>query len=100
MLAYPKIARILRWKRVQIERRLKQIYLRSVMVEIEAAAATGSLRNPDNSSILLSLLSAQAEHPVTSDADLPVLRDRYPIVTPAEFAARLWSALGSAWMTI
>jgi polyisoprenoid-binding protein YceI len=60
-----------------------------VMVEIEAAATTESLRDPDDSSILLSLLSAQAEHLVTGDADLLVLRDRYPIVTPAEFAARL-----------
>jgi uncharacterized protein len=89
VLAYPKIARILRWKRVQIERLLKQIYLRSVMVEIEATATTESLRDPDDSSILLSLLSAQAEHLVIGDADLLVLRDRYPIVTPAEFAARL-----------
>lgn len=81
VLNYPKIARILRWKRNQIERLFKQIYLRTVMVEVEASVVIKPLRHADDSSILRSLLAAQAEYLVTGDS--------YPIITPAEFAARL-----------
>lgn len=89
VLTYPKIARILRWKRDKIERLLKQLYLRSIMVEIEASTTIESLRDPDDSPILLSLVAADAERLVTGDRDLLALREHYPIVTPAEFVVQL-----------
>jgi uncharacterized protein len=42
----------------------------------------------DDDVILATLVVAKAEWLVTGDAALLALADRYPIITPAEFAAR------------
>ena len=45
--------------------------------------------DPDDFTILSSLLVARAEYLVTGDSDLLALKDRYPILTPAAFVALL-----------
>ena len=46
-------------------------------------------RDPKDNFILATLIAGKAEYLVTGDADLLALRDRYPVLTPAEFAQRL-----------
>lgn len=88
VLSYPKIRRVLRWDRTVIERFLKQLYLRSVMVDIDGVTATVPL-DPQDAPILASLLAAKADYLVTGDSDLLVLHEQYPVLTPAAFAGRL-----------
>lgn len=88
VLNYPKIRKILKWDRATIEGFLKQLYLRSELVDIVDIAVSVP-RDPDDNFILAALIAGQAECLVTGDADLLSLRDRYPILTPAEFARRL-----------
>lgn len=88
VLNYPKIRKILKWDRATIEGFLKQLYLRSELVDIVDIAVSVP-RDPDDNFILAALIAGQAECLVTGDADLLALRDRYPILTPAEFAKRL-----------
>ncbi|OGI43335.1 MAG: putative toxin-antitoxin system toxin component, PIN family [Candidatus Muproteobacteria bacterium RBG_16_64_11] len=88
VLNYPKIRKILKWDRATIEGFLRQLYLRSELVDIvDIAVSVPS--DPDDNFILAALIAGQAECLVTGDADLLALRDRYPILTPAEFAKRL-----------
>jgi predicted nucleic acid-binding protein len=46
-------------------------------------------RDPGDDPVLATLLAADADCLVSGDGDLLALRDRYPILTPAEFARRL-----------
>ena len=57
----------------------------------EQLAETGveELRDPDDAPIVGALLAADADLLVTGDHDLPALRGRYPIETPAEFVRRI-----------
>ena len=88
VLNYPKIRKILKWDRAAIEHFLKQLYLRSTLVEIANIAASVP-RDSRDDFVLATLIASPAECLVTGDADLLVLRDRYPLLTPAEFARRL-----------
>lgn len=88
VLNYPKIRKILKWDRATIESFLKQLYLRSELVDI-ADIVVSVPEDPDDNFILAALIASQAEYLVTGDVDLLALRDRYPILTPAEFARRL-----------
>jgi uncharacterized protein len=89
VLSYPKIARVLRWEREAVERFLKQVYLRSVMVELPADLGVEVPEDPSDSPILAGLVVSKAEYLVTGDSDLVAHKGRYPVVTPAEFAGRL-----------
>lgn len=89
VLSYPKIARILQWDPDHLERFLKQIYLRSVMVSLPESLPARVPADSDDSPILSSLLVARAEYLVTGDSDLLVLKDRYPILTSRDFVALL-----------
>ena len=89
VLSYPKITRVLRWEREEIQRFLRQVYLRSVMIELPREIQIAVPNDPDDSPMLASLVIAKAEYLVTGDSDLLALRTRYPILTPAEFAAKL-----------
>ena len=46
-------------------------------------------RDPGDDPVLATLLAADADCLVSGDGDLLALRDRFPILTPAEFARRL-----------
>lgn len=88
MLSYPKIRRLLRWDHMGTERFLKQLYLRSVTVEVTGIKVEVP-RDPDDSPILASLIAANADSLVTGDSDLLALCTDYPTVTPAELVLRL-----------
>ena len=87
VLAYPRIRKVLKWDDEAIERFLKQLYLRADVVDPPA----GNLEVRDHSDlhILRALAAGAAEVLVTGDEDLLVLRGRYAIETPADFAKRL-----------
>jgi len=89
VLSYLKIARRLRWEQEGVERFLKQIYLRSIMVELPEELGVTVPDDPDDLPILACLVVARAECLVTGDSDLLALSERYPILTPAEFVGRL-----------
>jgi putative PIN family toxin of toxin-antitoxin system len=88
VLSYPKIRRILKWDRGTIESFLKQLYLRSELVDVSATAASVP-KDPGDNIILATLIASKAECLITGDTDLLSLRDRYAILTPAEFVTRL-----------
>lgn len=87
-LAYPKVRKITRWDDARIGTFLRQLLLRCVLVETQDTPVT-VLADPTDTPILASLIASNAEALVTGDKHLLALRDRYPIVTPAEFASRL-----------
>ena len=88
VLSYPKIRKILEWDRATIEGFLKQLYLRSTLVDISGTAASVPA-DPGDNFMLATLIASEAECLLTGDAGLLELRDRYPVLTPAEFAHRL-----------
>ena len=88
VLSYPKIHKILKWDRVTIESFLKQLYLRSELVDISGVAVSVP-RDSGDSFILAALIAGEAECLVSGDTDLLSLRDRYAVVTPVEFVRRL-----------
>ena len=88
VLSYPKIRKILKWDRGTIESFLKQLYLRSELVDISTTVASVP-KDPGDNIILATLIASEAECLATGDSDLLVLHDRYAILTPAEFEARM-----------
>ena len=60
------------------------------LAEIVAPATIfeDALRDPADLPILATFPAAKADYLITGDKDLLALRDRYPIVTPAEFWER------------
>ena len=88
VLAYRKIRRILGWDDRRIELFVEGLYLNTVMMQLEPATFAG-LRDDSDLPILSALVSSAADVLVTGDQDLLVLRNKYPIETPAEFLRRL-----------
>ena len=88
VLAYPKIRRILKWDDRQIEQFIKQLYVRSEVIEL-GTTEVEMPRDPSDMPILATLVAAKADLIVTGDRDLLALRDRYAIETPSEFVRRL-----------
>jgi uncharacterized protein len=88
VLAYPKIRRILKWDDEAIGRFLRQLYLRAEVLELRPFDDP-ELRDRSDAHILTCLTQSKADLLVSGDADLAALKDRFPIVSPAEFAQRL-----------
>ena len=88
VLAYPKIKKVLRWDQKAIESFLKQLLIRTELVEISGHDPKKP-RDLSDAPILACLIAAKADFLVTGDGDLLALRDDYPIVSPADFAAKL-----------
>ena len=86
-LNYPKIRKITQWDNTKTEALLRQLLLRAELVETQDTAVE-VVADPADTPILASLVASGAEALVTGDNDLLVLREKYPIVTPAEFASR------------
>ncbi len=84
VLHYPKIRKILKWDRPTIELFLKQLYLRSLTVDITGIEAEVP-GDASDSVILATALGAQADYLVTGDADLLALREHHTILAPSEF---------------
>ncbi len=88
VLEYPKIRRKLGWDDQTIELFIKQLYIRTEVVELGPVSVEVP-RDPGDAPILATLATAKADVLVTGDGDLLALRDKYPIETPAEFVRRL-----------
>jgi len=86
-LSYPKIRKITHWDNAKTDAFLRQLLLRAELVETQDTAVE-VIADPTDTPILASLVVSGAEVLVTGDNDLLALREKYPIVTPAEFAAR------------
>lgn len=87
-LAYPKIRRILGWDDERIERFIRQLYIRAQIVDLDGIAVEVP-SDPDDAPILATLVAARADVLISGDRDLLVLRDRYAILSPAEFVRNL-----------
>lgn len=87
-LAYPKIHRKLGWDEQRIEQFLRQLYIRTEVIELHSISAEVP-RDAQDAPILATLKASGAEVLVSGDRDLLELRGQYPIETPAEFVRRL-----------
>ena len=88
VLAYPKIQSRLKWDEPRIEQFIRQLYIRSEVVDLHSASVEVP-RDPRDTPILATLIVSGADMLLTGDRDLLDLRDRYPIQTPSEFVRRL-----------
>jgi uncharacterized protein len=88
VLAYPKIQRGLRWDEKRIEEFLRQLYIRTEIIDI-SATVVDLPSDRDDEPILATLVAARADLLVTGDRELLKARERYAIETPAEFIRRL-----------
>lgn len=87
-LAYPKIRKTTKWDDARIDASLRQLLLRSELVDTRDAKVEVAADLTDTP-ILASLTLSEADVLVTGDKELLALRDRFAIVTPGEFAAQL-----------
>ena len=88
VLSYAKIKRCLRWGGDEIARFLLLLRFKADVVDIAGEKASAPSDRGDDP-VLATLLAAGADCLVSGDDDLLALRDRFPILTPAEFARRL-----------
>ena len=87
-LARPKIQALVPWPAAQIDRFVLE--LRAFCDVVEPAELNFKYpRDPDDIPVLATLIASGADLLVTGDRDLLVLREEYPIETPAEFVRRL-----------
>ncbi|MBC7945989.1 MAG: putative toxin-antitoxin system toxin component, PIN family [Burkholderiales bacterium] len=85
VLAYPEISARIDWSAAQIS-----AYLQLFRFNCEIAALTDEIQNlVADPAVLATLTSSGANYLVTSDQDLLLLRDRFAMVTPAEFERSL-----------
>jgi putative PIN family toxin of toxin-antitoxin system len=88
VLSYPKIHRRLKWDEQRIEQYIRQLYIRTEVVDLHSTSVE-TPRDPQDAPILATLIASKADVLVTGDRDLLELRGKYPIQTPAEFVRRL-----------
>ncbi len=88
MLAYPKISARIGWSAEQIS-----AYLQLFRFHREITALPDEIQNlvadQTDNAVLATLVRSGANYLVAGDQDLLVLRDRFAIVTPAEFEGLL-----------
>jgi len=88
ILVYPKINKRLKWDVDEIERFLLLLRFKCVIVN-PSPMTFEDLRDPDDAVILSTLIDSDAEALITGDEDLLILANRYPILSPVQFAKRL-----------
>jgi putative PIN family toxin of toxin-antitoxin system len=88
VLSYSKIQGRLRWGQDEIARFLLLLRFKADIVDITNENSSVP-RDPGDDPVLATLLAAGADCLVSGGGDLLALRDRFPILTPAEFARRL-----------
>jgi putative PIN family toxin of toxin-antitoxin system len=86
-LRYPKVRKRISLSDDELDRYVQALRFMADVVEPAGVAATVP-GDRDDDVILATLVVAKADWLVTGDAALLDLADRYPIVTPAEFAVR------------
>jgi len=88
VLSYPRIRARLGWGKDEIANFLLLLRFKADVVDITRGKGKVP-RDPGDDPVLATLLASEADCLVSGDGDLLALRDRYPILTPAEFARRL-----------
>jgi uncharacterized protein len=86
-LHYPRVRKRIALSDDELDRYVQALRFTADVVNT-AGAAVHVPSDRDDDVILATLVVAKADWLVTGDAALLALADRYPIVTPAEFAAR------------
>jgi putative PIN family toxin of toxin-antitoxin system len=90
VLGYPKISRRLSWGIEEIERFILLLRLKSEVMTLPGIADVfEGLRDPADAHLLSALQQSGAELLVSGDGHLLELRGRLPVLSPAEFVARL-----------
>jgi putative PIN family toxin of toxin-antitoxin system len=86
-LRYPKVRKRIALSDDELDRYVQGLHFMADV--IAPAAATASVPGDrDDDVILATLIVGKADWLVTGDAALLALADKYPIATPADFAAR------------
>ena len=88
VLSYPRIHARLGWGKDEIANFLLLLRFKSDVVDIAPEKGRWT-RDPGDDPILATLLASGADCLVSGDGDLLALRDRYPVLTPADFARRI-----------
>lgn len=88
VLAYPKIARRLRISAAECAAVVAAYAGDKEVIDVAETSATVPADAGDNM-VLATLLASGADALITGDAGLLELAERHPIVTPAEFVARI-----------
>jgi len=86
-LHYPKVRKRIALSNEDLDRYVQALRFTADIVE-PASIRVEVPGDRDDDVILATLVVAQADALVTGDAALLALADRYPLVTPAEFAAK------------
>lgn len=89
VLAYPKIRKRLGWGDETIATYLALLRFEAEVVSLDAIPVAVP-RDADDDMVLATLLASAADFLVTGDQDLLSLAGRYPIMTPADFARRIF----------
>ena len=89
VLRYPKIQKRIVWDDDTISRYLTLLRFEAEIVDIQRTTARVPRDAKDNM-ILATLLASEADCLVTGDLDLLVLADAYSILTPVDFATRIF----------
>lgn len=88
VLGYSKIKARLQWEEETISRFLLLLRFKAEIVDISGVKAEVPA-DPRDAPVLATLIAGKADFLVTGDADLLDLRNRYAVLTPAEFAKKL-----------
>lgn len=89
VLLYPKIRKRLGWDEGTVSRYLMLLRFESQVMEVAGVSASVP-RDPADDCVLATLIASDADYLVSGDADLLALGDRYPIISPADFATRIF----------
>jgi len=88
-LAYPKIRKRTGWNDDTINRYLTLLRFEAEIADISKISATVPRDAKDNM-VLATLLASKADCLVSGDLDLLSLSETYPILSPADFAERIF----------
>ena len=80
----PRLNHRLRWQPADFADLIDILAIEADIVD-PAAVSGGSARDAKDLPVLGTFLAARADYLITDDKDLLALKDRYAIVTPAEF---------------
>ena len=88
VLSYPRIHARLGWGKDEIANFLLLLRFKADVVDITLERGRRT-RDPGDDPVLATFLASGADCLVSGDGDLLALRDRYPVLTPADFARRI-----------
>lgn len=88
VLSYPKISRRIRWDEEKIARYISLLRFEADIVNIDGISADVP-KDPNDATILATLIASKADCLVSGDDDLLSLSARHPILSPSVFIAKI-----------